>query len=246
MTEDIRNEWRLKSWDEMAKENALAAIMTTPEMLETVELSDERLQAFFARGRELFARNIEPLPPTGRIVEYGCGAGRILSAVAGLGRDCAGIDISETMIELCRKFVPQADLHVLKDGRSGLQDGCASLVYSYAVVQHIRLLSDYVVAFDEMCRLLAPGGVLKVQVSTDDFRHGFDRPGRAENHETYSVHHPAAGTSYRRDQDNWNGVCVDHELQVRLLEERGLEFEGWRFHKDKPSRVVWLTARRPG
>ena len=44
------------------------------------------------------------------------------------------------MIDLARRFVPQADLHVLQDGRSGLPDGCASLVYSYAVVQHISTM----------------------------------------------------------------------------------------------------------
>ena len=245
---DLRDGWRAKSWEEMARENALAAVMTTDEMMATSELTEDRVEAFFQRGRELYQRNIDPLPPEGMIVEYGCGAGRILKAVADQGRACAGIDISATMIDLARRFVPQADLHVLKDGRSGLPDGCASLVYSYAVVQHISTLSAYTAAWDEICRLLGPGGRLKVQISTDDFRWGMERPGRAENHETWSMHYPdpAHGKPYRRDQDNWNGVCIDTQTQVRMVEERGLVFEGWRFHKpDRPSRVVWLYARRP-
>jgi len=243
---DIRDAWRAKSWDEMARENALAAIMTTPEMMASADMSQERLQAFFDRGRELYERYVKPLaPPEGMLVEYGCGAGRILRAVCDDGRACAGVDISPTMIELCRQFVPEAEAHVLQAGRSGLPDACASMVYSNAVVQHIQRLSDYVAAFDEMCRLLAPGGVLHVQVSTDDFLHGFDNPGRAENHETYSIHYPPGGQPYRRDQDNWNGVCIDHDALQQIVEARGLVFEGWRSYKAKPTRVIWLKARRP-
>ena len=245
MDADLRDAWRTKSWEEMANENALAAVMTTPEMMATADLSDERVAAFFARGQELFDRHLRPYLRDGLIVDYGCGAGRLLRAAADDGRKCAGIDISPTMIELCRRFVPGADLHVLADGRSALPDACASMVYSYAVVQHISRLSAYVAALDEMCRVLAPGGLLKVQVSTDDFRNGFETPGRAENHETYSMHFPASGESYRRDQDNWTGVCIDHETMIQIIGERGLVFDAWGFHKNKPSRVVWLTAHRP-
>ena len=125
---DIRDAWRAKSWDEMARENALAAIMTTPEMMASADMSQERLQAFFDRGRELYERYVKPLaPPEGMLVEYGCGAGRILRAVCDDGRACAGVDISPTMIELCRQFVPEAEAHVLQAGRSGLPDACASL-----------------------------------------------------------------------------------------------------------------------
>ncbi len=246
MNPDLRDNWRTKSWEEMAQENALAAVMTTPDMMASSGLTDARLSDFFSRGRDIFQRHIMPVPSDGLIVEYGCGAGRILRAVANEGYACAGIDISPTMVDLCRRFVPSAETHLLEKGRTPLPDGCASLVFSYAVVQHIALLSDYEKAFGEMCRLLRPGGVLKVQVGTDDFRKGFERQGRTQNEETYSVHFTPAGARYERQQDNWNGVCIGADAQILILAKHGVVFDGWRFHKpDKPSRVVWLTAHRP-
>ena len=243
---DLRSKWRGESWEEMAQQNPLAAIMTTPEMFESTDLSEERLEVFFARGRNLLERNLLPLPETGVVVDFGCGAGRILKAVHDHGLPCAGIDISPTMVELCSRFVPGAEAYVFSGGPTPLKEGCASLVYSYAVVQHIQKLSDYLAAFDEMCRLVGPGGRLRVQVACDDFQGSFENSGRTENHEDYSIHYPASGESYRRDQDNWQGVTIDHSLQEQILAERGLTVEGWRTHSGKSlSRVVWISATRP-
>ncbi len=242
---DPRPAWRQKTWDQMAQENALAAVMTTDEMVSATIPSQTHLESFFAKGQALFDRHLKPLLRPGLIVEYGCGPGRILQAVAGAGFQCAGVDISPTMIELGRRLVPDVDLHVLDNGKSALPDGCASMVYSYAVVQHISSLDAYTMAFDEMCRLLAPGGLLVVQVSCDDLRSGLDHKGRTENFELHSVHYPETGAPYRYDQNNWTGVCIGHDLQVRMLSERGLVFDGWRPHKASPSRVWWLSAHRP-
>ncbi|HEY5410568.1 MAG TPA: class I SAM-dependent methyltransferase, partial [Caulobacteraceae bacterium] len=204
------------------------------------------LEAFFAKGRDLVERNLLPLPDQGLIVEFGCGAGRILRHIYEQGRDCAGIDISPTMVDLCRRLVPQAQAHVFAGGRTPLPDGCASLVYSYAVVQHISRLSDYFAAFDEMCRLVAPGGVLRVQVACDDFLGGLETPGRTENFETYSLHSPVTGKPYRRDYNNWIGVAIGHEFQEKILRDHGLIVGGWRAHSGKQrSRAMWVSATRP-
>ena len=242
---DPRHDWAGKTWEEMARENPLAAVMTTKEMRAEGGISEARLELFFAKGRKLFERYIQPFLKPGLVVDYGCGPGRVLRAVADAGLPCAGMDISSTMIELGRTLVPEADLHVLNDGRSALPDACASVVYSYAVVQHISRLDAYEAAFDEMCRVLAPGGVLLVQVACDDFQFGLASPGRTENHQTWYMHYPAKGEPYRYDQDNWGGVTIGNDRQVLMLEDRGLIFDEWRPHKSKASRVWWLQAHRP-
>lgn len=249
----VDERWRTNSWEEKAQENPLNAVMTTPEMQARGGPDDfdpDLLETFFAKGRKEFERNIRDLlsPQTGLVVDYGCGAGRILRAVADAGYRCAGIDIAPTMIRHARRFVPEADLHVLDEhGRSALPAACADVVYSYAVVQHIARLSEFTAAVDEMCRVLAPGGTLAVQVSTEDFTASeLDNPARTENFETYSIHHPHSGPSYRSEQGSWGGVAIGHHLFLEMLGARGVTVDHWRRHKAKRPKTIWYIGRKTG
>jgi SAM-dependent methyltransferase len=56
-----------------------------------------------ARYREAFS---------GRVLDVGCGAGRLLGYIAELGADAHGVDISQTMVEACRRRFPGADVRV--------------------------------------------------------------------------------------------------------------------------------------
>jgi SAM-dependent methyltransferase len=56
-----------------------------------------------ARHREAF---------TGRVLDAGCGAGRLLGYLVQLGADVVGVDISTEMVERCREHFPGADVRV--------------------------------------------------------------------------------------------------------------------------------------
>jgi len=47
---------------------------------------------------------------SGRVLEVGCGAGRVLGYLVALGGEVHGIDISQTMVEYCRRTYPGADV----------------------------------------------------------------------------------------------------------------------------------------
>jgi 2-polyprenyl-3-methyl-5-hydroxy-6-metoxy-1,4-benzoquinol methylase len=47
-----------------------------------------------------------------RVLEVGCGSGVFLRAAADLGAEVVGLDASETLIELARTRVPEAELAV--------------------------------------------------------------------------------------------------------------------------------------
>lgn len=253
---ELRDGWRDASWEEMAQQNPLAAVMTTEEMVDAPSdaFTPEQLEEFFTKGRREVKRHLVPLlrnlpapPQQLRVVDYGCGAGRLLRTVAGLGYRAVGIDISPTMIKHCARLVPKAEaLHVLDaDGRCAMVSETADLVYSYAVVQHISRLSRYITAFDEMCRVLKPGGVLAVQVVTDDFLSGdLGKPARTENYEDHSLHVPIEGEPYRREQDNWGGVHIGHDRLTSLLADRGVSIDRWYFHKLSRLRPVWVVGRK--
>ncbi len=157
------------------------------------------------------------------------------------------------MLEHCRELVPETHaLYVLDEaGRSAAPDGQAALVFSYSVLQHIGLLSAYVAALDEVCRVLAPGGVLALQLNCEDFKSGADAPpGRTVNHETYSEHFKAWGRAWkaepykRHDQDHWSGVYIGYDRLGELLAERGVALERWYYHNPAKPRAIWAIGRK--
>ncbi len=246
--------WLDADWEAKAQENPLLAIMTTPGMSEASpsEFTPDQLDAFFTRGRKLFDSHLKPLlaglDPKGLVVEYGCGAGRIMRAVIDSGHPCAGIDISPTMLEHCRKLLPEASATYLLDetGRCAAPSSQAVIVYSYSVLQHISSLERYITALDEMCRMLKPVGALAIQVNCEDFKAGPDAGYRTENFETYSLHfRPGkAGPYKRKEQDHWSGVYIGYDLLVRLLAERGVTAERWYYHNPHKPRAIWAIGRK--
>jgi SAM-dependent methyltransferase len=58
----------------------------------------------------LISRYREPL--SGRALELGCGAGRVLGYLAALGPEAHGVDLSPLMVEYCRRTYPRAHVQV--------------------------------------------------------------------------------------------------------------------------------------
>jgi SAM-dependent methyltransferase len=107
----------------------------------------------------ILARYREAL--TGRVLDVGCGAGRILAYLVSLDADAVGIDISSRMVEHCRRRFPGVDIRV-----GDLADLPATVEGPFDSV----LLTDSVLdVFDDERRrqvlsdlrdLLEPGGLL--------------------------------------------------------------------------------------
>jgi SAM-dependent methyltransferase len=113
------------------------------------------------------ARFIELLPPSGAVLDLGCGAGIPSTKRLAETFRVVGVDISETQIVLARRNVPEAeliradilDLH-LPDAAF---DGVAAL-YSIAHIpreEHPRV-------FSLVRRWLAPGGVFLASLGAGD------------------------------------------------------------------------------
>ncbi len=255
----IPEHWSRNTWEEKARENPLNAIMTSVEMSDAAadDFSDGHLELFFKKGVRLYEEHLKPLMPelpdakeNAYIVEYGCGAGRILKALVEEGYRVGGIDISETMLGHCARLVPETkdDLFPLDaQGRTKLPGACASMVFSNAVVQHIESLAKYTTAFDEMCRILKPGGILAVQVNCEDYIHGdLSRPDRTENFEDHSLHTRAGETKpyARHNQDMWSGVYIGEENLKHMLASRGVAIEKRYFRDAKKLRAMWFIGRK--
>jgi SAM-dependent methyltransferase len=245
--------WHLSKWDDKARQNPLFAIMssTTMQGIGTDSPTEGQLSQFFAKGRSLADTIVMPglsiAPQDGAVVEYGCGAGRILNALAerGIG-PLIGVDISPTMLELCRRYVPKVEqlVAVGSGGHIALPDGCARLVYSYAVLQHIDRLSVFEHAIDEMCRLAGPAGALALQTSCKDLANPECTPrGRTWNFERLSIY-PKGPFYMIRPNTSWYGVVIGYDRLAKRLQRNGFEIVG--LSHPKPS-ALWsaiVLARR--
>lgn len=170
MNQVMRFEKHIRDWEEMAAD-PLWAILNRKR--------DWDVEQFFASGEGdshdlLAAAQQLGLPQERfRALDFGCGVGRVTRAISRVFKECWGVDISQSMLDLAEKYNPQCHFHLIR--RNDLHDfpDCHfDLVYSLIVLQHQptpRIIEDYLCEF---VRVLRPGGLLAFQLpSSMPFRY---------------------------------------------------------------------------
>ena len=156
-------------WDARARAEGPYFIATSRD-----QWTDE---SFFASGeatvREYILNDMVNIcggrDPRGmRVLEIGCGAGRVTRALAGVFGEVHGVDISPEMIRLAREKlggIPEIQFHVNNGADlSVLPDVPFHFAFSFIVFQHIpdkAIVESYV---RDVHRVLAPGTLFKFQL----------------------------------------------------------------------------------
>jgi SAM-dependent methyltransferase len=100
--------------------------------------------------------------PGERVLDLGCGAGRFVAALRGMGADPVGVEIAEAALERARAVAPGADLRRLADdGSIPLEHGSVDLVWCSEVLEHV---AEGAHLLQEARRVLRPGGRILVTV----------------------------------------------------------------------------------
>jgi len=190
-------------WNQRARENARHFIATA-----NTEWTDDEFYASGERNIDEWIRNdMENVcrgkaPRSMRVLEIGCGAGRLTRALAGMFGEVHAVDVSGEMVQLARSALRDCpNVHVYQNNGMDLSvvPGIAfDFAFSALVFQHIPsypIIRNYV---REVNRLLAPGALFKFQVrgNTKD----------------------ASGA-----MDTWVGLAIADEEAVALAEESGFE-----------------------
>lgn len=123
--------------------------------------------AFYALGRDdwtVYAQTWRRHHDVhGTVVDIGCGAGRIASAMHDDFDQVIGIDVSPGMLELARSNDPSGDYRLADGLRLPVDDASVDCVFSAHVFQHFDSLSIAASNLREVGRVLRPGGSVLIE-----------------------------------------------------------------------------------
>lgn len=121
-----------------------------------------------------FARQFHERNAGARILDYGCGAGRLVRAGRAEGIAIEGVDVfyagSQTREEAEESGLLGSAIHEMMEGRMPYAENSFDLVLNNQVMEHVE---DLDAVLREIHRVLKPGGtVLSLFPSIDVFREG--------------------------------------------------------------------------
>ncbi|MGB9724005.1 MAG: class I SAM-dependent methyltransferase [Chloroflexia bacterium] len=172
-TEDLADNERY--WDEFARTSLLRA---KEEILTRHPGEDEEtyLRRFEEDGAKHAAWLAPYYQPESRVLEIGCGIGRILKYIR--AKERWGLDISQGMLEWATVYLAgQEGIHLVKTNGfdfSGVPSDYFDLVYSLLVLQHINKRAGFNY-MQETYRVLKPGGRFYFQMMNLLSEEGFQQ-----------------------------------------------------------------------
>jgi SAM-dependent methyltransferase len=161
--------WQVRRhWDALARADPFFAVLTESAKEGNRWKADEFFTTGIAEVESDLAqvRSRAPGLAARSALDFGCGAGRLTQALARHFASVTGVDISGQMVELARGHNRDPRVAYVHNRRPDLRifpDGAFDFVYSRITLQHIapRYSRAYL---REFTRVLAPGGVMSVQV----------------------------------------------------------------------------------
>lgn len=105
---------------------------------------------------------LDCLPPSGRLLDLGCGRGEALAVFREAGLEVRGVDSNRAMVAECRERGFEVALQDLLDALRSQRSGSLDVITCFHVIEHLPV--DVQVQMLELAeRALAPGGVLIVE-----------------------------------------------------------------------------------
>ena len=161
-------------WEKWGRQDPYFGVITA-DRFRSDRLNDEALAEFFASGEHhvdgvmrscgtYFGAAFAPK----RILDFGCGVGRLVVAFAKSADEVVGVDISDAMLAEAARNCAARELHnvrlVRSDDELSRVTGTFDLVHSAITLQHIDVDRGRRI-IQRMLQLLAPGGVMALQLT---------------------------------------------------------------------------------
>lgn len=174
-TEDINQS--KEKWNTLAKDNARYFVLSTHGTDISEDLFREEGEQDYKTlvAEDSFLKEALGGFSSKRVLEIGCGIGRLTEFFASDFASIVGIDISEEMINQGKdRLQGKSNISlVVGDGQTyPLPDASIDFVFSYIVFQHMPDTATVRKNFEEIARVLNKGGVAKIQLRGVEVKKG--------------------------------------------------------------------------
>lgn len=160
-----------RDWQRYGTEDPYYAVLSA-EKYRREHLDEQTLEEFFDSGREnidfileVVRTQLDPSYRPVRALDFGCGVGRLVTALSGRAASVVGVDVSTAMLQEARKNCAARGLEnvELVEGDEDLSrvEGQFDLITSYIVFQHIPVARGEIL-FRKLIARLQEGGVAAI------------------------------------------------------------------------------------
>jgi len=162
----------MSNWNAMAELDPLWAILSDAEK----KFGRWDPQEFFSDGDREAKRVVRMCEANGvgvfygKLLDFGCGVGRMTRAFSQFFCSCVGIDVSGKMVELARKFNadrPHCEFVASASATMPFADATFDFVFSVLVLQHLPKKSMILGYISEFIRVAKDGGVIVFQLTNE-------------------------------------------------------------------------------
>jgi len=163
-------EWMKRDWDERAKIDAMYFVrtkfgQTEKDFWDCKKLRDIKILGIkkLRYNQIINKKNLNEM----KVLEIGCGIGRVLISMSEIFGEVIGVDISGKMIEAAKKHIKKSSCKVFENNGSDLSrfpENYFDFCFSVIVFQHIPSKEIVVNYIKEVARVLKPECVFRFQV----------------------------------------------------------------------------------
>jgi len=155
-------------WEKWGQQDPYYGVITW-DKFRADKLDDAALADFFDSGERHVGnvlascrRYIDPQFAPTRVLDFGCGVGRLVVPFAAVAAEVVGVDVSPSMLAEARRNCDQRGLAnvalELSDDSLSRVQGDFDLVHSVIVLQHIEPVRGRLI-FKRLVELIRPGGI---------------------------------------------------------------------------------------
>ncbi len=144
---------------------------TSQKIIRDTEKGYDAMADKFSGTRSFFWPDLtfikDHISPNSRVLDFGCGNGRLLEILKDKDVDYYGVDISENLIAIARDRYPQFAAHIAKNSaepKLNFPDNFFDVVISIAVFHHSPSAHYRLALAEELYRVTKPGGKIIVTV----------------------------------------------------------------------------------